>query len=122
MNLLPSLNKEFCNNYYLGRIEPDNKFNVWSLKEDFLFVKLIFEGNSITQVSKNLNRLVSHCKKRFVKLFGTTDWVWVVTRTEEDKKRILMYLEQKYMTQVYTFVWDNDTLQETYDFLKYYGF
>lgn len=122
MEFLPSINKQFNINYHNNRLLPNKKFGTWSMMEDYLLLIYVFDGISIKRISELLMKYPKECKSRFLKMFGTTDWVKVVTTPKNESRLVIDYIEIHYFNKTAPFVWDDKSIEETYNFLQYYGF
>lgn len=122
MDLLPCLNKEFFANSQKQFVNQIKKPGSWTLVEDYLLVVYAFEGFSFNKIAMVMDKTPTPCKVRFTKLFGTTNWVRVATTPKDISSIIIRYLEIHYFENAMNFQWSDETILETYEFLKYYGF
>jgi hypothetical protein len=122
MEYFSKIHQQFMINYSADRINPNPIYKSWCIKEDYTLLTLISEGKSFTRASMIMGRKRKEIEGRFRKLFGTTNWVQVVTKEPYEFQIILEFLKMHYLCENEPTEWDENTMQETVEFLSYYGF
>lgn len=95
----------------------------WNFEEDYQLVKLTFDFKTTSFIGKVFRRSELAIKTRLVYLFGTSDWIKLITLPSGKKRTILIFFE---LCLTNSISYDNrpnilETV-EMIEFLHYYGF